>query len=266
MTSVAAFFPGQKLARRQPAAADAPAVPIAIDPTWSEKRRALGRVYNRLGGLIGRLAEQFGVSTPAVLAVWYVESSGREHVPGRAIIRFENHILFDLWGKRNPALYDQHFRHGGRLPATGPECRGPGGAFAAWKCHAYRRHPAEPFGPCHQGQEQEYDVLEVARSLAGDAIACQCISIGGPQIMGFHYERLGFSTPRELFDAFQASEGAQVRGFFSFCEGCGRPGEATDSLRRRDWETFARLYNGSGNVAFYAGAIRSAYEEALRLF
>lgn len=48
------------------------------------------------------------VEPAAVLAVWRVESGGRTHVPGKAIIRFENDLLFRLWGQENPAPYDNH--------------------------------------------------------------------------------------------------------------------------------------------------------------
>ena len=241
---------------------DAPAVAVTIGPGWPAIRQALARVYNRVGGCVDRLASDAGVDTPAILAVWYVESGGRTHTPGQAIIRFENHVLFDLWGKEQPDVYDAHFQHGGRPPATGDACRGPSGDFAAWKCHAYRPGTSGPFTACHQGQAQEYEVLALARTLTGESIALQCISMGGPQIMGFNYQKLGFQTPRAMFDAFQESEGAQVRGFFAFCRNYGGSDELMSGVKRNDWETFARLYNGAGNVASYAGAIRGAEAEA----
>lgn len=245
---------------------DTPKNSFTVQPTWPTVRQSLARVYNRVGGLMQRLANESQVEVPAVLAVWYVESSGREHTPGRAIIRFENHILFDQWGKANPAVYDRHFRHGGRPPAMGPECLGPSGRFAPWKCHAFRKTTDGPFVTCHQGQTQEYEVLELAASLAGEDVAFQCMSIGGPQIMGFHFRRLGFRTPREMYDAFQGGEGGHVQAFFTFCQTLGTSGQAIRGLRARDWETFARLYNGSGNVATYATLMRSAYEQARQLF
>jgi hypothetical protein len=176
-------------------------------------------------------------------------------VPNKAVIRFENHILFDQWGRRHAAAYDAHFQHGGRPPAIGDACRGSSGEFASWKCHAWRPDTSRPFVACHQGQAQEYEVLEFARELAGDAIALQCISIGGCQVMGFNFKKLGFDDPKQMFDAFQDNEIAQVRGFFAFCQNTGS-GEAVAALQRADWATFARIYNGSGNVAYYADAIR----------
>ena len=109
-------------------------------------------------------------------------------------------------------------------------------------------------------------MLDVASGLAGDDIALRCISMGGPQIMGFNYSAAGFRSPREMYDAFQASEGAQVQGFFAFCQHQGAPGEIIGALQHHDWRTFARDYNGSGNEITYAGLIQTAYNEARQLF
>jgi hypothetical protein len=90
--------------------------------------------------------------------------------------------------------------------------------------------------------------------------------MGGPQIMGFNYAVLGYPSPREMYDAFQGSEGAQVRGFFAYCERHGTPGAAISALRNHDWIGFAGHYNGSGQEVLYGGKIQSAYAEARRLF
>src|SRR5688572_12740182 len=124
MTAPVAILQQQKRPLPEPAAEDdAPAEPVVIDPAWPAVRQALARVYNRVGDHIERLANEVGIEVPAVLAVWYVESGGRLHVPGKAVIRFENHILFDQWGQHHRDPYDAHFQHGGRAPATGGSCR-----------------------------------------------------------------------------------------------------------------------------------------------
>ena len=250
MAAPAAFYPARGLSQD-----DRPRQLIAVDPGWPLKRQSLANVYNRVGGLIERLANEQGVSVPAVLAVWFVESSGRDHTPGRAVIRFENHVLFDLWGRDNAALYDQHFRHGGRAPQFGPGCD------ASWRCHEYRRGPTEGFDECHCDQAQEYDVLDVATSVAGAEIARRCISMGGPQIMGFNHARIGYTSASEMYEAFQGAEGTHVRGFFAFAGGGG-----IAALRRFDWRTFALGYNGSGQADLYAGLIQEAFAEAEALF
>ncbi len=253
MAAPAVFYPARALG--SDGADDRPRVPVVVRPGWPDKRRRLADVYNRIGGLVERLADESGVPVPAVLAVWFVESSGRAHTPGRAIIRFENHVLFDRWGHANPGLYDRHFRHGGRAPMFGAACN------ASWRCHEYRRSPAESFDECHRDQAQEYDVLDVATSVAGAEVARQCISMGGPQIMGFNHARTGYASASEMYDAFQGEEGTHVRGFFAFAGGGG-----VNALRNLDWDTFTRLYNGSGQVDVYSPLIQSAFAEAQQLF
>src|SRR5262245_24606395 len=222
MTARIAVLQQQRRPLPEPAADDdAPGAPVRIDPAWPAIRQALARVYNRIGAHIEKLADEVGIGVPAVLAVWYVESGGREHVRGQAVIRFENHILFNQWGRQNPDQYDTYFQHGGRPPATGNSCRNASGDFAPWKCHAWRADTSQAFVACHQGQAQEYDVLSFARRIAGDDAALHCISIGGCQVMGFNFRKLGFDSVDGMYDAFQDSEIAQIRGFFSFCQNTG---------------------------------------------
>ena len=247
-------------------AGDAPAQPIAIQPGWSAERRALVNTYNRLGGMMTRLGRDNGVEVPAILAVWSVESSGRPHQPGRAIIRFENHILFQQWGQSHASTYDQHFRHGGRAPQTMDSCRNANGVLQGWKCHQYRRGTGTPFVDCHEDQAQEYDVLDVAIGLAGDDVALRCMSIGGAQIMGFNFASAGFSSPREMFDTMQGSEGTHVTAFFEVIKRLGGSGRALRAIQDRDWAEFARIYNGASNVPTYSARMLAAYNEVRPVF
>ena len=238
------------------AVALAPGEPIAVNRKWPDSEKAAAETYNRVGGLMGALATRLGVELPAVLAVWQVESGGRRHTPGKAIIRFENHLLFKFWGQTNTALYDTHFRHGGHAGQPGP----------SWKLYALRPSAGTPFLEMHRRGDQatEYRALELARKLAGDSIALQCISIGGPQILIANYRRLGFGTPRQMYDAFQTSERWHVIGFFDFCRTTKAPatGDMINYLRERNWERFAYYYNGKGQVANYSGHLSAAYEAA----
>jgi hypothetical protein len=204
---------------------------------------------------MGAIATQLQVEVAAALAVWRVESGGRAHTPGRAIIRLENHLLFRLWGQNNQARYDKHFRHGGHGGQPGE----------AWQGHEYRESSDGAFAPLHTGKQgDEYRALSLAMQLAGETIALQCISIGGPQILVANHRRVGYSTPREMYDAFQASERAHVLGFFDFCRTTPAPadGELIRYLRDHNWTRFASYYNGRGQVARYGGLIANAYEEA----
>jgi hypothetical protein len=247
----------------------APSQPITVEPGWPRERRELARTYNRLGGLLTALATRARLEVPAILAVWQVESGGAPHVPGRAIIRFENHLLWRSWGRHDPERFDAAFQFGGRAPMTDPDRCG-----APFRCHRYRPRPtatdsAPAWRPVHSasgGQDDEYAALQLARELAGDEAALTSISIGGPQILVANHRRLGYDTAREMYDAFQASEAAQVLGFVDFCEHDGAGGTTLQRLRDHDWSGFARRYNGSGQVATYAARLEAAYAQAVQLF
>jgi hypothetical protein len=233
-----------------------PSSPLAINSGWPIARRTIANIYNRLGGLMSAVARKMQVEVPAVLAVWKVESGNLSHYPGKAIIRFENHLLYRLWGKNNDATYAQHFRHGGYRGQSGN----------SWDNHQYREDPRQPFRPFHGNQDAEYQVFRLATRLAGEQIALQCISIGGPQILISNYSLIGYRTPREMYDAFQASERWQVLGFFDFCQQTAKEkGGLLPYLRAKDFRTFASYYNGSGQVDSYGGMIQEAYSEARQL-
>lgn len=119
--------------------------------------------------------------------------------------------------------------------------------------------------PVHTGQQaDEYRALELATTLAGEDVALQCISIGGPQILVLNHRRLGYTTPRQMFDAFQASERWHVIGFFDFCRTTRAPaaGQMIDYLGARIWDRFAYYYNGNGQVAKYSSHLAEAYHAA----
>jgi hypothetical protein len=235
------------------------APPAPINSARPELSRALADTYNRLGGLMSLVGRETGITLPAALAVWYVESAGRRHTPGRAIIRFENHLLFDRWGSAHPDVYDTYFQHGGR--AGVPDER--------WKNHRWRDDASRSFTTFHGDQDAEYRVLAFATTLSSDDTALQCISIGGSQILVSNHRMIGYESARAMYDAFQADERAHVLGFFDFCNyryGHGtRRGELLRDLAALRWEDFARGYNGSGQVADYAGHLRRAYSAATAL-
>ena len=232
----------------------AAAYPLSQQTHWSSAQSALSRLYDRLGGLFARLADLTGVPLAAALAVWFVESSGRALETGHAIVRFEVHHFWSGWGYKNAAAFDAHFRFGGRGGVAGHP----------WEGHAYRAATQGEFAPVHIGQLSEYAALQLARQFAGDEAAIRCISIGGCQLLGCDYDLLGYATARAMYDAFQASENAHVLGFFDFCARQPAPhiGGLLTYLRQQDFASFAKFYNGGGDVAAYAARLKDAAEDA----
>ncbi len=234
-----------------------PATAITIQKSWPATRREVSATYNRLGGLIEAVAKDLSIDVEAVLAVWHVESGGVVHVPGRAVIRFENHVFFDVWGRSNTDTFDDHFQFGTRPPQTGDKCD------KRYKCHKFRVNGTDPFEAVHNNdQNREYAAFELAVTLADEDSAVKCISIGGPQILGANYQILGYDTPTQMYDALQADEYAQVLGFFDFCRFVLPNAKLAEHIRNHSWEDFARTYNGSGQVTTYATKFSSAFTEA----
>ena len=235
-------------------ASPAPAAALSLQPKWTSRLSELAHEYNRLGGLLARLAALTGVPLAAALAVWLVESSGRALAVGHALIRLEVHHLWSAWGYRDAAAFDAHFRFGGRAGVAGHP----------WEGHAFRAGSDGPFAPVHEGQAQEYAALQLGMQLAGEELAVRCISIGGCQLLGCDYDLLGYPTARDMYDACQGSENAHVLGFFDFCARQPAPhiGGLLTYLRQQDFTSFARFYNGGGEVAAYAAQLKSAAADA----
>lgn len=199
----------------------------------------VAKAWNSYGQLLGVLAGVLGFAPSAACAVLAVESAGAGFWNGRMVIRFENHVFRSRWGRgANAATFDQHFRVD---------------AKEAWKGHAWRPDTGA-WRELHTqaaGQDEEYAVLAFARSLAEEP-ALQSISMGAPQIMGFNFQKVGFTSAKAMFEAF-AEERAQVLGLFDFIRSDHKMVRA---LRASDWTAFALIYNGSGQAEYYGGKIR----------
>ena len=196
--------------------------------------------WNVCGGLLNSLAQSLGFDVSLAVGVLAVESGGRSlGETGRMLIRFENHIFFDHWGRAHPDVFGQHF-------TFNPPPR-------TWEGHQWRPTPNEPFRLCHANQSVEWEVLEFARSLDDEA-ALKSISMGLTQVMGFNFGDVGYPTVRAMFDAFNGDPRYQVLAFFDYVQ--RRVG--LEALKQRDYRTIALRYNGDGQVDTYASLMSGA--------
>ena len=72
--------------------------------------------------------------------------------------------------------------------------------------------------------------------------AYESASWGIFQIMGFHYRLLGYSSALAMVDDLQKSVAANIDAFGKIVRDMG----LIDTLRNKDWEKFAKRYNGPG--------------------
>lgn len=205
---------------------------------------AVADLWNRYGGLLAVLAYELGIAPAVAVAVLLAESGGKGFAPGpngpRMIIRFENHIFHDRWGRHNQERFDRHFRFAQGQSWTGHQWRPDAGA--AWQ-------------EFHGEQMKEWQVYEFAATLDRKA-ARESISMGLPQIMGFNAVAVGYPQADAMFDAFSSGESRQIFGFFDFV----RSKAGISALRSRDYAAFATIYNGPGQATVYAGIIRERAE------
>ncbi|MBZ5876015.1 N-acetylmuramidase domain-containing protein [Chromohalobacter israelensis] len=163
-------------------------------------------------------ADRLGVDLAAVMAVNEIESRGNglHHggpYGGEPVILFERHIM------------RRRLIHYGIAPMP------------------YQRQRPDlvndkPGG--YVGGAREHDRLDDARDIHPES-GLESASWGLFQIMGFHWQRLGYACAGAFADAMATSEGEQLEAFARFIEADTALHRA---LQRQDWADFAERYNG----------------------
>ena len=152
---------------------------------------------------ISDIARNNGLSFAQLKAFIEVESSGAGFsANGKLIIQFE-----PVWFRRN-----EPFAPSGKWSSNGVEV-----------------------------QNKEWEAFNDAWKVSPES-AMKSTSIGLPQIMGFHYGRLGYKTVGEMWDDFKRGEYQQVLALVRFIKTDARLYKA---LIAKDWHTVASIYNGA---------------------
>ncbi len=162
-------------------------------------------------------ADRLGVPLASVMAVNQVESRGEGFAAnGRPVILFERHVMH------------ARLQANGLSEAEADALAGKHPALVNRKAGGYIGGTAE-----HQRLAQAQQIHAVA--------ALESASWGLFQIMGYHWQRLGYLDAQHFADTMALSEAAQLDAFVTFIE--------TDTalhkaLKGRKWAEFARRYNG----------------------
>jgi len=174
-----------------------------------------GRIPGHLGAEdLRRAAATLDVKLAAVRAVNEVESQGPGFLPdGRPIILFERHIMYR------------------QLRAAGHDAD-----------QLARQYPniVNPVRGGYMGKAAEHMRLAQAAGL-DQTCALASASWGMFQIMGYHWERLGYASVQDFTDGMRRGEAEQLDAFVQFI--------ATDptlhkALKGLKWAAFASGYNG----------------------
>ncbi|MDO3522796.1 N-acetylmuramidase domain-containing protein [Ralstonia pseudosolanacearum] len=161
-----------------------------------------------------RAADTLGVPVAAVRAVNEVESLGAGFLTdGRPVILFERHIMY--------RQLRQADRDADALARQFPNIVSPqrGG---------------------YVGKAGEHMRLTQAIAIDRDC-ALASASWGLFQVMGYHWERLGYPNVNAFADVMTSGEGAQLDAFVRFVSADPALHKA---LAGGKWSTFAALYNG----------------------
>lgn len=172
---------------------------------------------NEIIAEITAAAGKLGIEASALLAVAEVESGGRAFalVEGRRepLIRFEGHY-FD---RRLTGQKRQRARAEGLASPMAGAIANPATQAARWRL--------------------------LARAEAIDHQAAhESVSWGIAQVMGAHWQWLGYADIDALVTEARSGVAGQVRLMMRYIDKSG----LSNALRRHDWESFARGYNGPG--------------------
>jgi hypothetical protein len=191
---------------------------VHVDPvpaTLAAKKGAAAMFTPETAAEIGKVAQEFGIKPAALLAVAEVESGGAVFavVDGRQepLIRFEGHY-FDrrLTGDQLAIA-----RAAGLASPKAGAIANPASQAARWR------------------------MLERAAAINRKA-TYESVSWGLGQVMGAHWAWLGFGDVEALVAEARSGAADQTRLMARYIDKAG----LKPALDKRDWEAFARGYNG----------------------
>lgn len=202
-----------------------PATFAALAPTTPSE---IGRKALREGD-IKTAARKLGVQVAAIKAVTEVESRETGFLPsGRPDILFERHVMY----RRLESSEREH--NAEKFPnIVNPK---PGGYI---------------------GGEGEWRRLRRACSIA-ESVAIESASWGLFQIMGFHWQALGYASAWDFYHKMIQNEAEHLEAFVRFIK---LDSELHAALKARDWQSFAEQYNGPAYARNqYDTRLAAAYE------
>ena len=159
-------------------------------------------------------AKELGCEVAAIMAVSEVESRGRGFFgSGRPAVLFERH-----WMRRRLSHYGIDY-----------------------KPHM-RKHPdlVNTRTGGYRGGEAEHDRIARASEIHRPS-ALESASWGAYQIMGFHWEALGYRSANHYVEEMEKGERQHLEAFVKFIQ---IDSVLLRAIRNREWGTFAHRFNG----------------------
>lgn len=208
------------------------APPPAPAPTTSLDLATLrAQDASRIGATqVAQLAASLQIEPAAIQAVLQIESAGPGFgTDGRPLILFEPTAFSELTGGRHDASHP-HLSQGALQRAD-----------------------------LGRTQGERWAKLTEASALDQNA-ALQATSWGVFQIPGRYHAACGYPDVIAFARDMAVSEVRQLAAFERYL----RAMSLVDELQRKDWEGFARIYEGPAGTSRYAGLLQQAYTQIVR--
>lgn len=163
-------------------------------------------------------ADRLGIPLAAIKAINTVESRGAGFITDELpVILYERHVAYRLLGESGLDIAEAD-----ALAARYPNLINPArGGYAG--------------GPA------EWSRLTQAKRIIPPSIAYAACSWGQYQIMGYHWQRLGYASIDAFVTAMKSGESAHLDAFVRYIEADLALHKA---IKAKKWADVARLYNG----------------------
>lgn len=192
---------------------------------------------------IREAAESHGIDPAALKAVLAVEAGGSGYLPDGTIkVRLERHWVYKRLKSRgiNPLAFT--VAHPDLCHRTWKVI---GGTNEQWGRIREALGYASSLGDPELFEKYKHSIYEAT-------------SWGLPQLMGFHWQGLGFKSVYEFKHYMEASEANQLELMLRWMKKNG----LLTRLQKKDWYGFAKGYNGPAKAKDYAAKLFNAYQDA----
>lgn len=182
------------------------------------------------------LANQFSIEVAALKAIFKVEAGGKSgflkedsNIP---VTLEEGHIFYKY-------IQNKH-RNAVEIAEKYPDI-----CYKSWTKKYYKT-----------GLNEYKRYLKAAE--IDKECAMMATSWGMGQCMGFNYKACGYDSVENFVNAMYESERNQLLAMCNFIKSNNK---MYNALKNKDFNTFASIYNGPGQVEYYGNKLKQAYNE-----
>lgn len=182
-----------------------------------------------------KLAKQFEIEVAALKAIFKVEAGGKsgflkedQNIP---VTLEEGHIFYKYLQNKQ--------KNAPEIAKTHPTI-----CYKSWTKQYYKT-----------GLNEYKRYLEAKE--IDEECAMLATSWGMGQCMGFNYKACGYNSVQDFVKAMYESEYNQL---LAMCNFIASNKKMHNALKNKDFNTFASIYNGPGQVEYYGNKLKTAYE------